>query len=523
MFARHQNEESRLDGLIEPPARRSGFAAPIVISVVLLIAIVTLGTNTKLIASPLLALLVTAAVAAVLVSLRRSSAATASSARVDATGATTIDSSETGVPGESLFAASPIPTLLLDGEFHEIMAANAAAAALYGYPLAQLRGQRIAKLQYAPSMDNEGAGGHPVSGLVRHRRADGVSLWVEMSVRQIAYRGGEAWMIGIIDVTARMQLLRELEEGERHYRELVDLSLGIVFTHDLDGQLHSVNPACARALGHRAEDLIGQNLSRFVVPRQRDAFNEYLFAIGRDGRNSGAVHMLRQDGGELVWEFRNQLRTLADGSREVLCCAIDISERSRNERRLLENSRKDPLTGCYNRRHLDAFQADAEPGAQWACVVVDIDYLKRYNDSHGHRAGDQALVRLARFLDRIVRKDDSLVRLGGDEFVILLRQCDQATLESFATRLQAALATQETIPFSFGLAMRKKDEDLEQTIHRADRQMIERRLIERSSIRLDVPREVRRPESRRPVIRIHPELGNADPAPIPSVANDGER
>src|SRR5690606_18169110 len=132
----------------------------------------------------------------------------------------------------------------------------------------------------------------------------------------------------------------------------------------------------------------------------------------------------------------NQLRTLADGSREVLCCAIDISERSRNERRLLENSRKDPLTGCYNRRHLDAFQADAEPGAQWACVVVDIDYLKRYNDSHGHRAGDQALVRLARFLDRIVRKDDSLVRLGGDEFVILLRQCDQATLESFATRLQ---------------------------------------------------------------------------------------
>jgi diguanylate cyclase (GGDEF)-like protein/PAS domain S-box-containing protein len=520
MFARHHNEDPRLDCLIEPPARRSGFAAPIVVSVVVLIAVVAFGTNTRLFAWPLLALLVTAAVAAVLVSLRRaddgSSPGTGSAFRSE-------DSTDSGAPGESLFAASPIPSLLLDAEFHEIMAANAAAADLYGYPLVDLRGQRMAKLQCAPAADSDGSATHPVSGLARHRRMDGTSLWVELGVRPIVQHGREAWLIGVVDVTARMQLQRELEDGERQCRELIELSLGIVFTHDLGGDLRMVNPAFVRALGVPAKDLIGQNLSRFVVPRQHEAFNDYLCAIGRDGRNSGAVHMLRHDGGELVWEFRNQLRTLADGSREVLCCAIDISERSRNERRLLERSRKDPLTGCYNRRHLDVFQADAEPEAQWACVVVDIDHLKRYNDTHGHRAGDQALVRLAHFLDRIVRKDDSVVRLGGDEFVILLRQCDQTTLESFATRLQAALATQETIPFSFGLAMRKKNEDLEQTIHRADRQMIERRFIERSSIRLDGPREARRPEMRRPVIRIHPERESPVPFPVPFAANESER
>jgi diguanylate cyclase (GGDEF)-like protein len=217
------------------------------------------------------------------------------------------------------------------------------------------------------------------------------------------------------------------------------------------------------------------------------------------------------------------MRTLADGSREVLCCAVDISERSRNEHRLLEKSRKDPLTGCYNRRHLAAFQTDAKPGASWASVVIDIDHLKRYNDTYGHRAGDQAIVRLARFLERIVRKDDSIVRLGGDEFVILLQQCDPVTLESFAVRLQGALATQETVPFSYGLAMRKNDEELELTIHRADRQMIERRIIERSSIRLDVPREARRSEARRSVIRIHPEVGSvqAEPISTPSLEAEG--
>jgi hypothetical protein len=70
--------------------------------------------------------------------------------------------------------------------------------------------------------------------------------------------------------------------------------------------------------------------------------------------------------------------------------------------------------------------------------------------------------------------------------------------------------------------MRKNDEELELTIHRADRQMIERRIIERSSIRLDVPREARRRETRRSVIRIHPEVGNAEPSPVSAATMEAE-
>lgn len=513
MFARKRQEQVRLATLIASP-RHAGIPwRPMLCSIVALALILVIAANTNLLAPPLLALLLTAAVVAIMITLRRR-------ASHRPAGATTIRNADepahgvadSGVSGETLFAASPVPTLLIEAEFFQVVAANPAAAALYGCSPAELKGRQFAQLQHSASASGNSGSSPPVAGLARHHRFDGSALWVELDVRRIEQDGGAVWLVVVTDVTARQQLASDLQTSESNARDLIELSMGIVFTHDLAGNLQMVNPAFMRALGYSAEELIGHKVSEFIVPRQHDAFVAYLLEVARSGQDSGAVHMLGRDGSEQVWEFRNRLRTAADESQQVICCAIDISDRSRNERQLLEKSRKDPLTGCYNRSHLSAFQIDALPGARWACVVIDIDYLKRYNDAYGHRSGDQAIIRTARFLERMVRKDDSIVRLGGDEFVILLQHCDKATLESFATRLQAAQSTQETIPFSFGLAMRRDDEELEQTIHRADRQMIERRTIERSSIRLNAPREPRRPEMRRSVIKILDRLETPAPA-----------
>ncbi|MCB1569931.1 MAG: hypothetical protein KDI72_02440, partial [Xanthomonadales bacterium] len=110
------------------------------ISILALIAVVTLGTNTHLFAPPLLALLLTAAVAAVLVSMRRASAG--NGRRSIAEGFADRECAEAGVVGESLFVATPIPTLLVDCEFLEIVAANSAVANLYGFAQRDLRGLR---------------------------------------------------------------------------------------------------------------------------------------------------------------------------------------------------------------------------------------------------------------------------------------------------------------------------------------------------------------------------------------------
>ena len=56
----------------------------------------------------------------------------------------------------------------------------------------------------------------------------------------------------------------------------------------------------------------------------------------------------------------------------------------------------------------------------WGVIVVDVDHFKDYNDSHGHQAGDEVLIKVSRFLMRHVRAEDPVVRIGGDEFLALL-------------------------------------------------------------------------------------------------------
>src|SRR5262252_844513 len=81
-------------------------------------------------------------------------------------------------------------------------------------------------------------------------------------------------------ITAAWQRTSDaLDDSERRYRELVDSSLGLICTHDLDGTILSLNPAAAEALGYRAEDGIGRNLSDYLEADKRHLFAEYLQRI----------------------------------------------------------------------------------------------------------------------------------------------------------------------------------------------------------------------------------------------------
>lgn len=412
--------------------------------------------------------------------------------------------SRTQVADETVFALLPLPAMLVDAVNGIILDANAAALKLYGCPVDAVRGSPFAILG-ADARD----GGNPGSNgdLATHKRADGSTFPVELAIRPFEHGSRAIQMVVIRDLTSDRAQASALELSERRYAELIQLSLGMVFEHDLDGRLGKVNPAFACALGYPESELIGRNLGEFVVARQRDAFHRYLLEVSRNGSCSGLVHVVDSAGDERLWEFRHRLRSGADGNAQVICSAIDVSERSQGERRPRETARRDALTGCYNRRQLEYVQAEAGSSARWACVVVDIDSLKRTNDTYGHAAGDQAILRLARFLERIVHQRDVIVRLGGDEFAILMPEHDRQALEAYVSRLQAAQATQETTPFSFGFALRKDNEDLEHTIQRADHQMIERRLIERISIRLDSPGSPRQAEVHQPVLHLHPGPG----------------
>ena len=93
--------------------------------------------------------------------------------------------------------------------------------------------------------------------------------------------------------------------------------------------------------------------------------------------------------------------------------------------KLTDQAIRDPLTGLFNRRFMeDNIQREilraARKQTKIGIVMADIDHFKNFNDAHGHKAGDELLVKLAGFFKGNIRGSDIACRLGGEEFVLIL-------------------------------------------------------------------------------------------------------
>ena len=130
--------------------------------------------------------------------------------------------------------------------------------------------------------------------------------------------------------------------------------------------------------------------------------------------------------------------------------AQDVTERHRVQEELRRTALTDPLTGLGNRlllvdrlrRSIAAVDdgAGGQPG-HVAVIAVDLDGLKRVNDTYGHATGDDLLRETARRLRSVVRDRDLVARLGGDEFVLLCAELDVSGAARLAERIVAAISS----------------------------------------------------------------------------------
>ena len=140
-------------------------------------------------------------------------------------------------------------------------------------------------------------------------------------------------------------------------------------------------------------------------------------------------------------------------------------------RKLGELARIDGLTSLPNRR---AWDEELVKGLHRArrtsqpCVIalLDLDYFKRYNDTHGHQAGDALLRETAQSLSAKLRAGDLIARYGGEEFALLLHGCDGANALKFFERLHGATLEGQT--FSAGVAETDGKEEGTAALQRAD-------------------------------------------------------
>ncbi|CAN5258319.1 hypothetical protein BH11PSE14_BH11PSE14_07830 [soil metagenome] len=277
---------------------------------------------------------------------------------------------------------------------------------------------------------------------------------------------------------AAMALLRE---SEARAHDLLNMSSGFVFLHDAQGRLLLVNPAAAQALGESAEAMVGRSLQDFQPRVGREAFAAYLSRVRAQGQDQG-VFLVRAGSGEhRHWRYSSRLSLPQDGRAYVIGNAVDVTDQVQETRALHEQSLRDALTGCYNRRQLDVFEG-SQGARGWGVVTMDLDHFKQINDSHGHDRGDQVLIEFVRFLCERVRLGDAVVRLGGDEFVVLLTSGEQAVLRATAERLRDDAHAAPCV-FSVGESLRQGTEALSETIARADAAMYAARAVVRAGLR----------------------------------------
>ena len=123
------------------------------------------------------------------------------------------------------------------------------------------------------------------------------------------------------------------------------------------------------------------------------------------------------------------------------------------KRRLYERAAMfDGLTGIHNRRWLDEtlhrlVERHDREQAPFCLSLIDIDHFKKFNDGHGHDAGDAVLAAVASVLSQTLRPTDLVARFGGEEFVILFPETDLDDAVAAADRVREAVAvTDVTMP-----------------------------------------------------------------------------
>lgn len=285
-----------------------------------------------------------------------------------------------------------------------------------------------------------------------------------------------------------------LTEQEAMFRTTMEAAQVGIFVLQ-DQRFKYVNPYLTRLFGYSAEEMVGRmGPLDAVAPAQHAFIVEQMQARGA-GINGHhyEITAIRKDGSEFPAMIYGS-PSVFDGRPASVGTLLDISSQKAAEQRIRELADYDVLTGLPNRRLLRErfvllLAAAERDKTEIAVIFLDLDHFKRVNDSLGHSVGDELLVEVARRLDTVVRRIDTLARLGGDEFIFAMPGFHTAAAAEVARRLidvftrPFEVAGHElTVTPSLGISIYPHDgQDLETLLKNADTAMYRAKEIGRNT------------------------------------------
>ncbi len=255
-------------------------------------------------------------------------------------------------------------------------------------------------------------------------------------------------------------------------RALIDTLAEGTYVAEPGGRIIDANPAFIELVGAADLDQLTEHSLDKLWPETERRADFVRRVIERGSVTEFELDVQSLDG-EIVTVLDTCHVQKEDGEVVALYgVLLDITQRKTLEAQLAQLSVRDLLTGCYNRRYLQAQQPTLErPSYFYGVLMLDLDNFKAVNDNFGHEEGDRVLQRFAHFIIRNKRADDILVRLGGDEFALFVEVVSPDNLDIIANRMIENAPHQAPIAFSIGHIYRQPGETLEAILARADAAM----------------------------------------------------
>ena len=311
-------------------------------------------------------------------------------------------------------------SIIVLGNDQRIVCANKQAEAMLGKTERELLGQKLwdnfpearAILEQATELD-----------LTKTLRLQADKIY-ETSIAPLTDANGRNQGVVVVcrDITERREALSQLADSEHLIRTLIETSSnGILrFSRDKNDEQHKfrcvfANRAAETYLSTGSGTLVGMPLQKLRELQPERLLIHFGGDVVPKSATSFEVSTEASDG-------QDWLRIVAEPVGEDFSITlIDITQRKRNEDKMLADALRDPLTNVLNRRGFEKEGTDRVRQSEIGAVLyLDLNHFKQINDRFGHQAGDALLKAFGHRLEFCLRPEDVLGRLGGDEFAIVL-------------------------------------------------------------------------------------------------------
>lgn len=248
------------------------------------------------------------------------------------------------------------------------------------------------------------------------------------------------------------RIAHRLAESEARFRGLAEQSLAGIAILEADSFTY-VNSRFAEAFGYSRKEIMALPLLDTVAPASRRAVAEHARKCLADEECETLVDYQgrKKDGSHVDIELSSSRMKMHDKAALILV-VTDVTARKKAEqqvlalnRRLAQQAIRDPLTGLYNRRHMEEslereLLRAKRTDTPVSVVMCDLDHFKAINDKYGHQAGDKVLKTFGALVKRRCRASDISCRYGGEEFLLVFPNMPGDIACEWAEHMRVTLA-----------------------------------------------------------------------------------